>query len=193
MFQEYNISDDEVVVLMVVLIVLSLMFFVGYLSNKWVNKEHVEIDYKKQIKPVINAKEAAVQPYNLFLDDVRDPSQCAGYVYRFGYRGDKYLSDKNWRIVRTYNQFRGIITIKGLPKLISFDHDLADEHYNNDDDTPQYEKYKEKTGYDCAKWLITYCYEHKLALPEIQVHSMNPVGRKNIITLLENYKKHEQK
>jgi len=186
-------SKDEVLILMIVLLVLSLVFFIAYIINKLDNEIHKKVDYTKQIVPIINTKEAPVQPYILFLDDVRNPSQCAGYVHRFGYRGDKYLNDRNWKIVRTYNQFRGMVTIKGLPKLVSFDHDLADEHYNNDDDVPNYEKYKEKTGYDCAKWLIAYCQHHRLSLPEFQVHSMNPVGRKNIIMLLENYKKHERK
>ena len=85
-----------------------------------------------------------------------------------------------------------------MPELISFDHDLADEHYNTDamyDSEDAYNKlydsFREKTGYECAKWLIDYCLDNKKKLPTFMVHSMNPVGKKNITDLLNNYRKHE--
>ena len=46
---------------------------------------------------------------------------------------------------------------------------------------------KEKTGYDCAKWLVEYCLDNDLSLPKYQVHSMNPVGKKNILDYLSNF------
>ncbi len=73
---------------------------------------------------------------------------------------------------------------------ISFDHDLADEHcifdnqeldnYNN-----HYKEFKEKTGYDCAKWLKEFYKERNLELPVLFVHSMNPVGTQNIINVFK--------
>ena len=112
--------------------------------------------------------------YNLFLDDTREPH--------------KFLKDyiRAWVVVRTYNEFCRTITERGLPGFISYDHDLADEHYVQSVD---YSKFKEKTGYDCAKFLIEYCEKHKVSIPQYQVHSMNPVGRENIISLLEGYKR----
>ena len=112
--------------------------------------------------------------YNLFLDDVRDPN--------------RFLNDvRAWEIVRNHNEFVRIIQQRGLPRFISFDHDLADEHYLNEG-----KEFTEKTGYDCAKWLIEFCMRTNQPLPEFQVHSMNPVGRLNIISLLTSYKKSEQ-
>lgn len=74
----------------------------------------------------------------------------------------------------------------GLPKFISFDHDLGMEHYRDGDrGMYDYESYTEKTGYDCAKWLVGYCMDHKLPLPEIAVHSMNNVGASNILAYLK--------
>jgi hypothetical protein len=109
--------------------------------------------------------------YNLFLDDVREPNL--------------FLNDtRTWVIVRGYNDFVKIITERGLPEFISFDHDLADEHYNQIVD---YEKYVEKTGYDCAKWLMEYCIKNNKTLPNYQIHSMNPVGRMNINMVLSTY------
>ena len=112
--------------------------------------------------------------YNLFLDDRREPH--------------KFLNDyiRAWVVVRTYSEFCKTITEQGLPGFVSYDHDLADEHYVQSVD---YTKFKERTGYDCAKWLVEYCERYKVSLPQYQVHSMNPVGKENIISLLENYKK----
>lgn len=47
--------------------------------------------------------------------------------------------------------------------------------------------YFEKTGYECAKWLVEYCLDNDLDLPLCYVHSMNPVGKDNINNLLKNY------
>jgi len=109
--------------------------------------------------------------YNLFLDDVRD--------------ANKFLQDiRVWETARDYNQFVRLILKKGLPQFISFDHDLAWEHYGN----PNVSQYTEKTGYDCAKWLVEFCMKTEQPLPDFQVHSMNPVGKINIQSLLTNYR-----
>ena len=60
--------------------------------------------------------------------------------------------------------------------MISFDHDLADEHYLKQNS----QEFVEKIGYDCAKWLVEYCMDHYLDLPKFYCHSMNPVGKENI-------------
>ena len=123
--------------------------------------------------------------YNLFLDDERIPSNVTWVK----------LPLVEWTIVRNYKQFVDTITERGLPQNISFDHDLADEHYvqsieSNHDKTDNfnYNTVKEKTGYECAKWLVEYCREKDLAIPPYTVHSMSVVGKKNIIAYLENYK-----
>ena len=125
-------------------------------------------------------------PYKLYLDDIRLPT-------------DTYKTTKNseWVIVRTYDDFVKVITEKGLPFIVSFDHDLADAHYPfNEVDggicaprTIPYDTYKEKTGYHAAKWLIDYCIEKKIDLPACNVHSANPVGKANIISILQSYEK----
>ncbi|MBV8326353.1 MAG: hypothetical protein JO178_08590 [Chryseobacterium sp.] len=91
---------------------------------------------------------------------------------------------KDWHIVRNYEEFVNRILEKGLPEIISFDHDLGDEHELKNNAR----KWLEKTGYDCAKWLTEYCMDHYLDLPMFYCHSMNPVGKENIISLLKNFK-----
>lgn len=127
--------------------------------------------------------------YKLFLDDERDPYKVKWVQLPLG----------PWTVVRTYNEFVKTITEKGLPEFVSFDHDLADEHYrpsmyNADKHYTNYytdETFKERTGYECAVWLVNYCIDNKAQFPQYIVHSMNPIGKENIISYIENYKKHQ--
>lgn len=123
--------------------------------------------------------------YNLFLDDIRQPYETGNYIYPVELR--KLYRLEKWEVVRNYNEFVKVIQEKGLPKLISFDHDLADVHYNPSTWTEGF-VYHEKTGLDCAKWLVERCIEERLTLPEYIVHSANPTGAENIKKYLENYK-----
>jgi hypothetical protein len=113
----------------------------------------------------------------LFLDDLRYPIDAYHYT-----KQDIFLRD-DWEIVRNYHQFVSSILEEGLPEFISFDHDLADEDYLESDS----QGIPEKTGYECAKWLINYCMDHNAELPKFFSHSMNPVGKENIESLLNNY------
>lgn len=124
--------------------------------------------------------------YNLFLDDIRMPVEVGNYMYPVGLRSLFRL--QQWVIVRNYEEFIDTIERQGVPKMVSFDHDLADEHYrpsmyNPDGHYSNYYKdgtFKEKTGYDCAEWLIAYAKKNAVPLPFVMCHSMNPVGKENI-------------
>lgn len=125
----------------------------------------------------------------LFLDDIRKPLDVK--VAWHGGVFEEFPSLYSWDIVRSYADFTKYILTRGLPTLISFDHDLAWEHYPQKDvsliTTIDYSKFKEKTGYDCAKWLADYCVVNNLPLPDYMVHSFNPVGRTNIVQFLERF------
>jgi hypothetical protein len=123
----------------------------------------------------------------LWLDDVRDPYMN---TWRNQYIPD-YKSETDEIIwVKNYDEFIDWIYKNGLPTKIFFDHDLADikpiptsilviaSDWN-----------EEKTGYDCAKWLVEYCMDNDLDLPNWSIQSANPVGRDNINGILNNYKK----
>ena len=125
----------------------------------------------------------------IFLDDVRQPKDCIGYMYtRIGPLNPIYLEE--WLVVKNYDEFVNAITNR-IDEIthISFDHDLADEHYDPtmyDDDfrhNEMYSSFKEKTGYDCAEWMIKFYKEKQKEMPIIIVHSMNPVGVQNILRL----------
>ena len=124
----------------------------------------------------------------LFLDDVRNPSDCFSYMYkRIGPLNAIYL-ESDWLIVRNYEQFKQAI-ISHYDKIthISFDHDLADGHYHESMNDPiAYSKHLEtiieKTGTDCAKFVKEF-YQGTPMIPIMFVHSMNPVGTQNIINV----------
>lgn len=120
--------------------------------------------------------------YNLFLDDIRRPEDVK-------YMHLPIYDMVEWIIVRNYYAFITLIENKGVPDIISFDHDLADIHYkeqNFDYNDVDYEK----TGYHCAKWLIDYCLDNEKELPaKILIHSMNPAGSVNIKSLFDTFYK----
>lgn len=125
----------------------------------------------------------------LFLDDFRQPKDAV-YLVKDNVR--IYFED-DWVVVKNYKEFVSWIKRNGVPSFISFDHDLVDEHYNID--FKDWEIYTsedlrvEETGLDCAKWLAEWCLDTGFDLPDYQVHSANPVGRKIIKEFLDNARK----
>lgn len=125
--------------------------------------------------------------YRLFLDDEREPKQVTWVE----------LPPGPWTIVRSYDEFVKVIEARGIPAFVSFDHDLAHEHYRQSMYNPDHHysayytdgTFKEKTGRDCALWLVERCLETKTPIPGYQVHSMNPIGRENIVSIMESGKK----
>lgn len=129
-------------------------------------------------------------PYYIFLDDERLPKDVKWVD----------LPPYPYTVIRNYANFVALINQLGLPKFISFDHDLGLEHYDDAnkrfqlmiDKDIDYSQFKEKTGYHCAQYLIGYCTEYKLSLPEYLVHSQNPVGKANILSLLSGFKQFQR-
>lgn len=126
-------------------------------------------------------------------DDKRTPQACKVWMPQPEY----FLDD--WVRVRSYLEFEQLLN-KLISEgkyneidLISFDHDLADEHYTSDmwkgKDyyNKHYNSFKEKTGLSCAQLLVDKCLDHNLKLPRYYVHSLNPVGGPNILYLLDNF------
>lgn len=120
----------------------------------------------------------------IFLDDIRHPKDCLSYMDKRIGTLNRIYSEK-WVIVKNYEQFVNIVSNNiDVITHVSFDHDLADEHYNPD--TWESTTYLEKTGYDAAKWMKQFYKDMNTDLPTMFVHSMNPIGTKNIINLFKN-------
>jgi hypothetical protein len=113
----------------------------------------------------------------LFLDDERKPSQVTWV---------RLPTDVTWKVVRSYDEFVRwfeLNDLRGLPlpEVITFDHDLSFEHYTDIGNDIDYSK-KEKTGYHAAQWFTDYLDQKGITeLPDFYAHSMNPVGRNNIL------------
>ena len=121
----------------------------------------------------------------LWLDDLRNPFLDEEKKVPLG--NDKW--NINW--VLNYEQFVKWINMYGVPDAVSFDHDLAPEHYTPEYFWEDYEEskkfqewkskdYLEHTGEECAKWLLSHCEWDNKTLPEIYIHSANPVGSDKI-------------
>ncbi len=97
-----------------------------------------------------------------------------------------YEINEEWHIVRSYEEFVDFIITNGVPAIISYDHDLDPEHMqDSDSDVIPYLNYTTKCGYDVAKFLVKYCRENEISLPEYFVHSRNIAGAENIRRVLE--------
>lgn len=130
--------------------------------------------------------------YNIYLDDVRTPKE------------------NNWVVVRNYDEFVSKVTEIGLNNIevISLDHDLGDtamsEYFNNvsPNYSLNYDNIKEKTGLDCAKWLVNHFYDTNpewvemnrvikrgdgISFPQVYTHSANPIGSANIMGYINNF------
>jgi hypothetical protein len=113
----------------------------------------------------------------LYLDDVRIPTEG------------------EWEVVRDYDEFVAHIKMNGLEnyEVISLDHDLGEgamvEYYTNVKPNYElnYDRIPEKTGMDCARYLVAEAMNRNIPLPTIYVHSANPIGSANIIGYINNY------
>lgn len=113
----------------------------------------------------------------IYLDDVRTPI------------------DKDWIVVRNYDEFVSKVNEIGLGniELISLDHDLGDSAMNEwlyrttKNYQINYDNITEKTGYDCAKWLVNQWLDGKPVV-DVYTHSANAIGSANIMGYINNYR-----
>jgi len=119
----------------------------------------------------------------IYLDDVRTPTQGVGE------------DNQPWVIVRSYDEFVEKVNEIGLENIqtISLDHDLG-ESAMKEWNTNVYHNYKldydnitEKTGYDCAKWLVEQWMDDKPVVT-VMTHSANAIGSANIMGYINNYR-----
>ena len=87
---------------------------------------------------------------------------------------ERYSVDDDFMVIRSCKEAIKYIGINGLPEYISFDHDLGNED----------------TGYDFTQWLVEYHLSNNIQWNiNYYVHSQNPIGKNNIINLIENFKR----
>jgi len=102
--------------------------------------------------------------YNLFLDDVRQPTQCRDFA------GDESIYDtEEFICVKSFDDFYKAIKENGIPKFVSFDYQILGD----------------KTGLDCAEFLKFECNDQGLDLPCYRVHSGWPGIWGKFLAILE--------
>lgn len=94
--------------------------------------------------------------YKLFIDDERYP-----------------VNESEWVIARSSEEAKYIVSTKGIPQFISYDHDLGG------DDTSMH----------FIRWLIERYLDGDIKTFPVNytVHSQNPVGARNIKALLDGF------
>jgi hypothetical protein len=113
----------------------------------------------------------------IYLDDIRTPV------------------DNTWTVVRNYEEFISMITSIGLEniEIISLDHDLGDSamkewlHGVVRNYQINYDNITEKTGMDCAKWLVRQWMDGAPVV-DVVVHSANAIGSANMMGYINNYR-----
>ena len=122
----------------------------------------------------------------IYLDDVRTPTNP----------NNEWVDGiEEWTVVRSYDEFVKTVTEIGLENIevISLDHDLGDsamrEWHTNvyHNYTLDYNNITEKTGYDCAKWLVGQWLDGKPVV-NVYTHSANAIGSANIMGIINNYR-----
>lgn len=100
--------------------------------------------------------EVLVKGARLWIDDVR-PTPI-GFTHR----------------AETYEEAIAFLSDPTIQwDFVSFDHDLAKEHYSGD-------FARAKCGYDIARWCEEAAFYHEILPFKWAVHSMNPTGRARI-------------
>jgi len=126
----------------------------------------------------------------LWLDDIRNPFEDHWGI-SFSPIPSNELGHIEW--VKSYAEFTKWIIDNGLPDAICFDHDLGMDialkarEKGMSKRKSRALKQEEKTGFDCAKWLVDYCIDNNKSLPPYNIQSANPVGKENIDALLKNF------
>lgn len=119
----------------------------------------------------------------LWVDDRRNPLK---YLKKKPEPGNRALTanlafyhrffkkyDPKFTWVKSFDEFKDYITKNGLPDFVSFDRDLGNGPYN---------------GEMCASWLVNYCNENGLRLPDYYPHTANRKGKQNIIAIMNGRK-----
>lgn len=80
--------------------------------------------------------------------------------------------DGNWLVARSSQEALDLYLVEGMPAFMSLDHDLGGE-----DTTMQFLRMLEAHSSEDDR------------IPEYVVHSSNPVGKMNIVSFMESWKK----
>jgi hypothetical protein len=107
--------------------------------------------------------------YYLFLDDSRTPQKVTWVTLP---------ENVEWVIVRNYQHFVEAIQKRGIPKFVTYDCDLCDEHYKayfnlKESYVLNYPLFQVKCGIDCLEYLLKQCKKKGIKHPDYLLHTQN--------------------
>lgn len=142
-------------------------FFIegGFNTLEELKNQNTDQDEQEQIQQYAGLKFSQRDSWILFLDDKRNPKD-----------------GRPWTVARNVQEAKDLVLQRGMPKYISFDHDLEPEPKPN--------------GFQFAKWLTEMDMDGKIEIPldfAWNVHSANPDGAKNIQGILNSYMAHKNR
>jgi hypothetical protein len=113
--------------------------------------------------------------YGIFIDDERNVEDVTWIEYPKGIQ---------WYIINRAIDFEFflstcVIDDSLIDYYISFDHDIQSYDFNSN----------EITGYDLLKQMCNAIMDYNLGLPTVYFHTQNPVGRKNMETYWDNFRR----
>jgi hypothetical protein len=142
-----------------------------------------------------------MKDYNLFLDDKRNPSDAyldsadianltpiSSLISLCQYTA---IPESQWVIVRDFEDFALMLRHCGIPKVVSFDHDLHMEHMRHYFETTRktgeikYVTFEHKTGLQCAELLAERCEALGAKPDACYIHSANEYGKINIKKIID--------
>jgi hypothetical protein len=89
---------------------------------------------------------------------------------------ERHPVDDRCVVARDYKEAVAFVEDYGTPSHVQFDHDLGDG----------------PTGYDFAKWLVDRALDGGGFPDTYDVHSQNPIGKTNIMSIMDGYIKYKQ-
>jgi len=121
--------------------------------------------------------------YYLFVDDNREPEQV---------RWTKLPENVAWVKAHSYYEFVGVIGELGIPKFISYDCDLCDEHYAalfnlRERYLLHYKEFKTRCGIECVEYLLKLCKKKRVPHPPFIAHTKNQYAQGFIENLINKY------
>lgn len=146
----------------------------GHSLTEWIRWRYVPLPPLTMLPMTPNLDDSELTPYAIYLDDTRIPE--SDHVTHFDATGSAHTYE--WEIVRGPAPMRDVIRERGLPRVMSFDHDLgADED-----------------GKDCARWVIEYARQHfedpsNVLNMDVRIHSRNPKAEGRIRSEFQSFRR----
>lgn len=123
------------------------------------------------------------------LDDVRDPKDCYLHGEKKKLVDFSGIPAGSWNIVRDYDQFIFKIKKYGIPLAISFDNDLAPQHYKDYQKAAlsgyfDWQFVQPKMGLHALTYILELCKKENKKIPKIYIHTANHFARAEMERIL---------